>query len=79
MEDRFTVYSGACVAGPCAGNNMVFGRKERELYRYIPGRGAICIGSYKHNDYGQWYWWETEGGKAAAVLFGEPTAADWNW
>ena len=71
-------YTGKCVGGPLDGQSLVHWSNRKNLISpFIPfsttvhgdtSIKALTIGEYRLNDFGTWFWWETDAGKALKVL-----------
>ena len=71
-------YEGKCVGGPWDGKLLanetgvqkLFAPKLLSAVSMISAEvaGAVELGEYRINDFGQWRWWSTEEGRAYEVL-----------
>jgi hypothetical protein len=73
------IYSGECVGGPYAKQRLAHWSRTMKFYRPLPRfslnpdevTDVVFVGEYRLNDFGQWHWWPTEGGRAWSELFEE--------
>jgi hypothetical protein len=69
-------HEGRCIGGPDNGMMMAHWSKSKEFFSPMiplsvsadPPVIPVKIGEYRLNDFGQWHWWETEEGRALAIL-----------